>query len=115
MARVKDILPTRRDVLRLGGLALAGTSLDHLVWPLEIHANGQTDPRGTARNCIFIELGGAISPMDCWDFKQTRYTRKETQAERADRWLSLRRPSTAKPMRSFCGARKSELEPADFT
>ncbi len=84
MARVKDILPTRRAVLRFGGLALAGASLDHLVWPLEIHANGQTngqtgksDPRGTARNCIFIEMGGAISPMDCWDFKQTRYTPKD--------------------------------------
>ena len=77
MARVKDILPTRREVLRWGGLALAGTSLDHLVWPIEIHANGNSEPRGTARNCIFIEMGGAISPMDCWDFKETRYTPKD--------------------------------------
>ena len=74
MARLEDIPTTRREVLRWGALALAGASADHLVWPLEIHASGKSDPRGTARNCIFIEMGGAISPMDCWDFKETRYT-----------------------------------------
>ena len=40
-------------------------------------AAASSNPRGTARNCIFIELGGAISPMDCWDFKETRWTPKD--------------------------------------
>ncbi len=34
--------------------------------------------------------GTDVSPMDCWDFKQTCYTRQETHAERADRGLFLR-------------------------
>ena len=66
--RLSDVLPTRREVLRYGGIALAGTWVDRLVWPLEVRAQGRTNPRGTARYCIFIELGGAISQMDCWDF-----------------------------------------------
>ena len=68
------MVPTRRDVLKWGGLALAGTWLEGLVWPLEVRAKGRATPRGTARHCIFIEMGGAMSPMDCWDFKETRYT-----------------------------------------
>ena len=72
--RVKDLSVTRRDVLKWGGLALAGTCLDQLVWPLDVRATGGAAPRGTARNVILIELGGAISPMDCWDFKQSRFT-----------------------------------------
>lgn len=72
--RLRDLIPTRRDVLRYGGIALAGAWVDRLVWPLQVHAQGKTNPRGTARNCIFIEMGGAISPMDCWDFKETRFT-----------------------------------------
>jgi len=77
MARTPpNALTSRRDVLKWGGLALAGSaaSIDQLVWPLDVYASGTASPRGTARNCIFIEMGGAISPMDCWDFKQTRFT-----------------------------------------
>lgn len=72
-------LTSRRDALKWGGVALASAyaSLDPIVWPLDVHASGKATPRGTARNCIFIELGGAISPMDCWDFKETRYTPKD--------------------------------------
>ena len=75
--KINDLVPSRRDVLKWGGVALAGTYVDGLVWPLDISANGISNPRGTARNCIFIELGGAISPMDCWDFKETRWTPKD--------------------------------------
>ena len=72
--RLTDVLPTRRDALKWGGVALASSWVDGLVWPLEVRAQGSATPRGSARNCIFIELGGAISPMDTWDFKETRWT-----------------------------------------
>ncbi len=72
--RIADALPARRDVLRYGGLALAGTVAGQAVWPLRAYANGAATPRRTARYCIFVEMGGAISPMDTWDFKQTRWT-----------------------------------------
>lgn len=75
--RLIDLLPTRRDILRWGGVALAGTWVDRLVWPLKVRAAGGANPRGTARNCIFIELGGAISQMDTWDFKETRWMPKD--------------------------------------
>ncbi len=72
--RVADLLPARRDILRYGGLALAGSFVNQSVWPLKAYARGKATPRRTARHCIFIEMGGAISPMDTWDFKQTRWT-----------------------------------------
>ncbi len=75
--RLMDILPTRRDALKWGGLALAGTWIDRVVWPLKIEAQGKVNPRGTARNVIFIEMGGAISHSDCWDLKETRFTKKD--------------------------------------
>lgn len=75
--KTADIVPTRRDVLKWGGLALTSAWLEGFVGPLEVRASGKATPRGTARNCIFIEMGGAISPMDCWDFKETRFTPKD--------------------------------------
>ena len=65
MRRLTDLVPSRRDAVKWGGLALAGTWVDGLVWPLRVRANGNAvTPRATAKNVIFIELGGAISPMD---------------------------------------------------
>ena len=90
--QLKDLIPTRREVLRWGGAALAATWVDRLVWPLNVRAQGRTNPRGTARNCIFIEMGGAISPMECWDFKETKFTPKDLDVEKvsSDLYLSRR-------------------------
>jgi len=89
--RLTDVLPTRRDALKWGGVALAGSWVDGLVWPLDVRAQGSATPRGTARNCIFIELGGAISPMDCWDFKETRWTPKDLDVTEVKKGLYLSR------------------------
>lgn len=75
--RLSDLIPTRREVLKWGGVALAGTWVDRLAGPLQLRAAGKANPRGSARNCIFIEMGGAMSQMDCWDFKETRWTPKD--------------------------------------
>jgi uncharacterized protein DUF1501 len=91
MNRLTDLLPSRRDVLQWSGVALASTWVDGLVWPLDIRAAGASNPRGTARNCIFIELGGAISPMDCWDFKETRWTPKDLDVTEVAKDLYLSR------------------------
>ncbi len=89
--RLTDVLPTRRDALKWGGVALAGSWVDGLVWPLDVRAQGAATPRGTARNCIFIELGGAISPMDTWDFKETRWTPKDLDVTEVKKGLYLSR------------------------
>jgi hypothetical protein len=72
--RLSDLIPTRREVLKWGGLALAGAWLERITWPLKVKAAGKANPRGTARHCIVIEMPGAISHADCWDFKETKYT-----------------------------------------
>jgi len=46
---------------------------------------------GAARQCIFIELGGAISPMDCWDFKETRWTPQDLDVTEVKKGLYLSR------------------------
>src|SRR5688572_12098862 len=87
--RLQDILPTRREVLKWGGLALAGTWVDRLVWPLAVKAAGKANPRGTARHCIMIELGGAISQANCFDFKETRFTPGDLEPQKLTSDITL--------------------------
>ncbi len=81
--RLHDLFPTRRDVLKWGGVALSSVWFERVTWPLSVRASGAANPRGTARNCILIEMGGAMSQMDCWDFKETRYTPKDLDVRKA--------------------------------
>src|SRR5213593_3967506 len=67
----------RREALRWGGVALAAATMGERLAPLKVSAAARMNPRGTARNCIVIEMGGAISQPDCWDFKETKYTPKD--------------------------------------
>ena len=74
--RVGDLLRTRRDLLRLGGLGLLGASIDG-VWPLQVSAkqsDARVQPRATARNVLFYEMSGAISHVDSYDFKESAGT-----------------------------------------
>ena len=41
--RLTDLMPTRRDVLKWGGVALASSWVDGLVWPLDVRAAGLGD------------------------------------------------------------------------
>ena len=89
--RVADLIPARREILKMGGLALAGSFVNQVVWPLQARAAGKANPRRTARYCIFIEMGGAISPMDTWDFKQTRWTPTDLDMVQINDEVSLSR------------------------
>ena len=82
--------PTRRDMLKFGGMAVAAAAADQIGWPRLASAAPQASPRGTARNVIFIELPGAISPMECWDLKDTRETPKDLDVQKvtSDLYLS---------------------------
>jgi hypothetical protein len=75
---VGDLFPTRRELLSLGGLGLAGASLD-AIWPMQAKAatGREVRPRGNARNVIFFEFGGAISHLDSFDFKENAGTQKD--------------------------------------
>jgi len=57
-------------------MAMAGAATGVNV-PLKVQAQAKTKPLGTARNAIFIQLTGAMSQMDCWDLKETKWTPKD--------------------------------------
>lgn len=88
---LEDLFPTRRDMLKLGGMALAGTAMSQFVSPLKIRASGKANPRGNARFVIFIELPGAISPPDCWDLKETKDTPNDLDVQKVTSDLYLSR------------------------
>ncbi|MFN7922012.1 MAG: DUF1501 domain-containing protein [Bryobacteraceae bacterium] len=90
--RVSDILPARRDVLRLGGYGLLGAFADQAGLVPRISAAGKANPRGTARFVVVIELAGAISHLDTFDFKESVGTPKDLDIRkvRNDLYLSHR-------------------------
>lgn len=79
----------RREVLKWAGMALAG-AMSGVSIPLKVQAQAKTKPLGTARNAIFIQMTGAMSQMDCWDFKETKWTPKDLDAQKVwgDLYLS---------------------------
>jgi Protein of unknown function (DUF1501) len=80
----------RRDILKWGGTALAAACAGEVIAPPKVKAAGKSKPRGTARNCVIIMMGGAISHADCWDFKETRHTPKDLDIQKftSDIYLS---------------------------
>ena len=79
----------RREVLKWAGMALAG-AMTGVSMPLKVQAQAKTKPLGTARNAIFIQMTGAMSQMDCWDFKETKWTPKDLDVQKVwgDLYLS---------------------------
>ena len=89
---IADLLPARRDVLRLGGYGLLGAFAEQALVPVTARAAGRSNPRGTARYCIVIELAGALSHVDSFDFKEDAGTQKDFDVRqvRNDLYLSHR-------------------------
>src|SRR5262245_57343787 len=88
---VGDLFPTRRELLKFGGLGLVGASLD-AIWPLRIQAaniGGKPRPRGNARNVVFFEISGAISHLDTFDFKDNPATPKDFQVRKTSTGIYL--------------------------
>jgi len=60
---------SRRQFFRSTAAGLGGYFLSDLLRPVEAHAQGSVQPKGTAKNCIFLFLQGAPSHVDTFDFK----------------------------------------------
>ena len=73
MARFEDHFLTRRQVLRVGSVAMTGYHFLPLVQP-RARAGGSASPAGKARFCIFVMLEGGQSHVDAWDFKEGPWT-----------------------------------------
>lgn len=102
--RVGDLFPSRRELLRYGGMGLLGAAAEG-VWPLRVQAGqSKVTPRGNARNVLFYEISGAISHVESWDFKETAGTPKDLDVRklRNDLYLSnLLFPRLQKHMDKF--------------
>src|SRR5688572_5216512 len=81
---VADVIPTRRELLKYGGLGLVGASIEGIRAPRARAANIGTkvQPRGTAKNVIFYEISGAISHLDTFDFKDNPAVPKDSKVEK---------------------------------
>src|SRR5580704_7761730 len=88
--RIGDVLTARRDLLKLGGYGLLAAFADQALLPVQARAYGKAQPRGTARFCIVVELAGAISHTDTFDFKGNEGTPKDLDVRkvRDDLYLS---------------------------
>jgi hypothetical protein len=76
MKTIGELIPSRRELLRFGGMGIT-TAAAQSVWPLKLRANAKTKPRGNAKNVIFFELAGALSHVDSFDFKENKATLAE--------------------------------------
>src|SRR5436305_13404966 len=86
---VGEVVQSRRDLLKLGGLGLLAASAD-AVWPLQVGATeSKAHPRGTARNVLFYEFSGAISHVESFDFKENAGTPKDLDVRRINDNISL--------------------------
>lgn len=80
---------TRRESLRLGGFGLLGAFVEQASFPVRARAAGKSSPRGTARFGIVVELAGAISHVDTFDFKESAGTPKDLDVRQINSELYL--------------------------
>lgn len=64
---------TRRELLRVGGISLVGGFLNAFR-PLNVRAQEQVKPMGTARQVVFINLEGGMSQVDSLDAREGAWT-----------------------------------------
>ncbi|MBL8112917.1 MAG: DUF1501 domain-containing protein, partial [Acidobacteria bacterium] len=65
---------SRRHMFRLAGTTIAGTWFSRVLNPPELAAAVSPSLRGTAKNCVFVFLGGAPSHVDTFDLKEGSWT-----------------------------------------
>src|SRR5262245_24790656 len=81
---VSDLIPTRRELLKYGGLGLAGACAE-VMMPRGLKAAGsgkKVNPRSSAKNVVFYEISGAISHIESFDFKENAATPKDFQVSK---------------------------------
>ena len=61
---------TRRHFFQVLGAGVSGYFLTGPWGPTEARAQGSVEPKGTAKQAIFIFLAGAPSHVDLFDFKE---------------------------------------------
>ncbi|WP_437194592.1 DUF1501 domain-containing protein [Planctomicrobium sp. SH527] len=66
----KQLQPTRRDILRVGGSGMLGLSLGGMLQLQASHASEGKSRAATAKSIIMVYLQGGPSHLDLWDPKE---------------------------------------------
>lgn len=65
---------TRREMIRVGGVAVSCYALAPMLRPRNVQADAQVEPRGGADVCIFLMLKGGPSQLETFDVKEGSWT-----------------------------------------
>lgn len=65
---------TRRNLLRVGAVAISGFDLMPMLRPLNATVKEKVKPRGTAEYCLYVFLQGGCSHVDSFDLKEGKWT-----------------------------------------
>ena len=78
--RVKDL--SRRELLKLFGVTVGGSLVGSAGFPLNVQAQSKkVTPRKNVRNVVFFQNCGAMSPPECLDFHESKFTAKDLNLE----------------------------------
>ena len=81
---------SRRELLKLFGVTVGATMANSAAWPLKVQAQSKkVTPRNNVRNVLVIQNCGAMSPQECLDFKDTRYTAKDLDIQKINSEFSI--------------------------
>src|SRR5438309_8903516 len=73
---------SRRELLKFFGMSVGASLAGEAAWPRKVQAQSRkVTPRKTARNLHFIQNCGAMSPPECLDFKETKFTAKDLEIQ----------------------------------
>src|SRR5215470_9235490 len=78
--RVKDL--SRRELLKLFGITVGGSLVGSTGFPTRVQAQSKkVTPRKNVRNVVFFQNCGAMSPPECLDFHESKFTAKDLNIE----------------------------------
>ena len=76
---------SRRELLKLFGISVGASLAGEAAFPKNFQAQSRkVAPRKTARNVVFIQNCGAMSPPECLDFKETKFTAKDLEIQQVN-------------------------------
>src|SRR5206468_202942 len=76
---------SRRELLKFFGISVGASLAGEAAWPRKLQAQSRkVTPRKNARNVLFIQNCGAMSPPECLDFKETKYTAKDLDIQKVN-------------------------------
>jgi len=106
-----DMMLTRREALRIGGVSLSSYRVSPLLRPNNVRAASKVSPRGTAKFCIFLMLDGGQSHVDAWDLKEGKWTPPDFEVKQIHpglKWPTALYPRLAKQFDRFALLRSVE-------